>query len=297
MVGGDYQRECFGNDYTQSASWDTVYNTLLKQLQNGYYVMVRVSIRGTCGHFVALDYIDTSSKTIYIMDPGSSTKENLSDYSGRILGYATFKTNASNASQYILNGKRSGSGRGKFSKNTATFTGRGKDSKFTFANINSSISQRKGRLAMKYSKPEYFEAPTGQGRGVSGLVSYDQIKNTSSYSKSTTSSNNNQVTASNNYIGSSSTTIGGGNSSGNGIDLNQLISLISIIANNADKMDAILQLLGAIATNTQNTSTAISNNNKSKTTNNNGLSALRNALDSNSSGIDIANAVYQIAKS
>ena len=41
----------------------------------------------------------------------------------------------------------------------------------------------------------------------------------------------------------------------------------------------------------------ISNNNKSKTTNNNGLSALRNALDSNSSGIDIANAVYQIAKS
>ena len=297
MTGVDYQRTCFGNDYTQSASWDTVYNTLLKQLQNGYYVMVRVSIRGTCGHFVALDYIDTSSKTIYIMDPGSSTKENLSDYSGRILGYATFKTNASNASQYILNGKRSGSGRGKFSKNTATFTGRGKDSKFTFANINSSISQRKGRLAMKYSKPEYFEAPTGQGRGVSGLVSYDQIKNTSSYSKSTTSSNNNQVTASNNYIGSSSTTIGGGNSSGNGIDLNQLISLISIIANNADKMDAILQLLGAIATNTQNTSTAISNNNKSKTTNNNGLSALRNALDSNSSGIDIANAVYQIAKS
>lgn len=297
MTGVDYQRTCFGNDYTQSASWDTVYNTLLKQLQNGYYVMVRVSIRGTCGHFVALDYIDTSSKTIYIMDPGSSTKENLSDYSGRILGYATFKTNASNASQYILNGKRSGSGRGKFSKNTATFTGRGKDSKFTFANINSSISQRKGRLAMKYSKPEYFEAPTGQGRGVSGLVSYDQIKNTSSYSKSTTSSNNNQVTSSNNYIGSSSTTIGGGNSSGNGIDLNQLISLISIIANNADKMDAILQLLGAIATNTQNTSTAISNNNKSKTTNNNGLSALRNALDSNSSGIDIANAVYQIAKS
>lgn len=297
MTGVDYQRTCFGNDYTQSASWDTVYNTLLKQLQNGYYVMVRVSIRGTCGHFVALDYIDTSSKTIYIMDPGSSTKENLSDYSGRILGYATFKTNASNASQYILNGKRSGSGRGKFSKNTATFTGRGKDSKFTFTNINSSISQRKGRLAMKYSKPEYFEAPTGQGRGVSGLVSYDQIKNTSSYSKSTTSSNNNQVTASNNYIGSSSTTIGGGNSSGNGIDLNQLISLISIIANNADKMDAILQLLGAIATNTQNTSTAISNNNKSKTTNNNGLSALRNALDSNSSGIDIANAVYQIAKS
>lgn len=298
MTGVDYQRECFGSDYTQSASWDTIYNTLLKQLQDGYYVMIRVSIHGDCGHFVALDYIDTSSKSIYIMDPGASRKENLTDYSGRVLGYGTFKTNASNASQYILNGKRSGSGRGKFSKNTSSFTGRGNDNKYTFANINSSVNKRIGRQMMKYTKPEHFYPPTGQGRGVSGLVSYDQIKNNNSTSTTsmTTSPNSiNQVTASNNYIGSASTI--GTSSGGNGIDLNQLISLISIIANNADKMDAILQLLGAIATNTQNTSTAISNNNKSKTTNNNGLSALRNALDSNSSGIDIANAVYQIAKS
>lgn len=301
MTGVDYQKWCFGQDFTQSASWDTIYNTLLKQLQDGYYVMIRVSIHGTCGHFVALDYIDTSSKTIYIMDPGSSHKENLTDYSGRILGYATFKTNASNASQYILNGKRSGSGRGKFSKNTSSFTntGRGNNNKYTFANINSSVNKRIGRQMMKYTKPEHFYPPTGQGRGVSGLVSYDQIKNnansTSTTSMTTSPNNNNQIIASNNYIGSASTI--GTSSGGNGIDLNQLISLISIIANNADKMDAILQLLGAIATNTQNTSTAISNNNKSKTTNNNGLSALRNALDSNSSGIDIAKAVYQIAKS
>lgn len=299
MTGVDYQRNCFGGDYTQSASWDTIYNTLLKQLQDGYYVMIRVSIHGDCGHFVALDYIDTSSKTIYIMDPGASRKENLTDYSGRVLGYGTFKTNASNASQYILNGKRSGSGRGKFSKNTSSFTGRGNDNKYTFANINSSVNKRIGRQMMKYTKPEHFYPPTGQGRGVSGLVSYDQIKNntnsTSTTSMTTSPNNNNQIIASNNYIGSASTI--GTSSGGNGIDLNQLISLISIIANNADKMDAILQLLGAIATNTQNTSTAISNNNKSKTTNNNGLSALRNALDSNSSGIDIANAVYQIAKS
>lgn len=301
MTGVDYQKWCFGQDFTQSASWDTIYNTLLKQLQDGYYVMIRVSIHGTCGHFVALDYIDTSSKTIYIMDPGSSHKENLTDYSGRILGYATFKTNTSNASQYILNGKRSGSGRGKFSKNTSSFTntGRGNNNKYTFANINSSVNKRIGRQMMKYTKPEHFYPPTGQGRGVSGLVSYDQIKNntnsTSTTSMTTSPNNNNQIIASNNYIGSASTI--GTSSGGNGIDLNQLISLISIIANNADKMDAILQLLGAIATNTQNTSTAISNNNKSKTTNNNGLSALRNALDSNSSGIDIAKAVYQIAKS
>ena len=41
---------------------------------------------------------------------------------------------------------------------------------------------------------------------------------------------------------------------------------------------------------------AVKNNNKS-TPSKNGLSALRNALDSNSSGIDIAKAVYQIAQS
>ena len=68
MTGVDYQKWCFGQDFTQSASWDTIYNTLLKQLQDGYYVMIRVSIHGTCGHFVALDYIDTSSKTIYIIN-------------------------------------------------------------------------------------------------------------------------------------------------------------------------------------------------------------------------------------
>ena len=59
----------------------------------------------------------------------------------------------------------------------------------------------------------------------------------------------------------------------------------------------MLQLLGAIATNTENTTTAVTNkNNKSSNTGGNGLSALRNALDSNSSGIDIAKAVYQIAQ-
>ena len=80
------------------------------------------------------------------------------------------------------------------------------------------------------------------------------------------------------------------------IDLNQLIGLINVIANNADKMDAVLQLLGTIATNTENTTTAVTNKNNN-TSPKNGLSALRSALDSNGSGMDIVNAVYQIAKS
>ena len=75
-----------------------------------------------------------------------------------------------------------------------------------------------------------------------------------------------------------------------------MIGLINVIANNSDKMDAVLKLLGTIAVNTENTSNAVTNNNKS-TPSKNGLSALRNALDSNSSGIDIAKAVYQIAQS
>jgi hypothetical protein len=63
-------------------------------------------------------------------------------------------------------------------------------------------------------------------------------------------------------------------------------------------MDAVLQLLGSIAVNTENTTNAISTNkNSNNSTSKNGLSALRTALDSNSSGVDIANAVYQIAKS
>lgn len=186
-----------------------------------------------------------------------------------------------------------GSGNGRFGR------GSSRNTKPNFAKLNRiGIAKKKytdhglvSNIVAKDIDRNIKSGAYGRGKNNVELKSYDSIHTNSNY----TASINNKKLSSNNYIGSASTI--GTSSSGNGIDLNQLISLISIIANNADKMDAILQLLGAIATNTQNTSTAISNNNKSKTTNNNGLSALRNALDSNSSGIDIANAVYQIAKS
>lgn len=186
-----------------------------------------------------------------------------------------------------------GSGNGRFGR------GSSRNTKPNFAKLNRiGIAKKKytdhglvSNIVAKDIDRNIKSGAYGRGKNNVELKSYDSIHTNSNY----TASINNKKLSSNNYIGSASTI--GTSSGSNGIDLNQLISLISIIANNADKMDAILQLLGAIATNTQNTSTAISNNNKSKTTNNNGLSALRNALDSNSSGIDIANAVYQIAKS
>lgn len=186
-----------------------------------------------------------------------------------------------------------GSGNGRFGR------GSSRNTKPNFAKLNRiGIAKKKytdhglvSNIVAKDIDRNIKSGAYGRGKNNVELKPYDSIHTNSNY----TASINNKKLSSNNYIGSASTI--GTSSSGNGIDLNQLISLISIIANNADKMDAILQLLGAIATNTQNTSTAISNNNKSKTTNNNGLSALRNALDSNSFGIDIANAVYQIAKS
>lgn len=142
------------------------------------------------------------------------------------------------------------------------------------------------------------------GRGI--LKSLDDIKQNSINRKLFSTSSNNlsssNISSTNNntrnnhlskssYIGENTLT------TNTSIDLGQLINLIGIIANNSDKIDTVLQLLGAIATNTENTTTAVTNkNNKSSNTGGNGLSALRNALDSNSSGIDIAKAVYQIAQ-
>lgn len=146
----------------------------------------------------------------------------------------------------------------------------------------------------------YIYTAEHNGRGI--LKSLDSVQqhtsnstlfsgNTKRHSSSNTNSSVNSIT--NNSVSSYS-----GTNNNTSIDLNQLINLINVIANNSDKMDAILQLLGTIAVNTENTSTAItSKNNNKNSPSKNGLSALRNALDSNSSGIDIAKAVYQIAQS
>ena len=299
MTGVEYQRNCFGSDYSGSSSWDTIYNTLLDALNSGYYVMIRVTIKGSCGHFVALDYIDTSSKEIYIMDPGSSTKEKLSDYgAGKVLGYATFKTSASSAKQYILNGQRTGSGRGKgnYNENTYSFkSGRGIN-KYTRSNINSSINKHNARKLMHMSIPEKMEPPTGAGRGLYGLTRYDSInKSISSNSNTVTSTNTNSNTSS---LGFNNSGINNNLfTTNNNLDLNTLLALVNTIANNSEQIATIVALLSTIANNTNQTEKKSTNNINNNQNTKNGLAALRNALDSNSSGIDIVKAVYQIAQS
>lgn len=184
-------------------------------------------------------------------------------------------------------------------------SGRGKG-KVDFAKLNSKIQ--------KIHKPSEGESSIGTdtyrnaihgktGRGNGILKSLDEVqtytKNKQLFGDNSTYSSGNITKQSTTRYTSTSNSISDNNitNTNNSIDLNQLITLINVIANNSDKMDAILQLLGTIAVNTENTSTAVSNNNKQITGSKNGLSALRNALDNNSSGVDIAKAVYQIAKS
>lgn len=271
--------EAFGSNSTWygNSSWETIYNTLLGELKEGNYVMIKVTISHNGMHFIALDYIDTTNKEIYIMDPGS-TKTKLSEYGAdKVIGYAAFKSSASNASQYILNGTRSASGRGKkkdVKKSTA------------FA-----------------PERQIIERPTGRGNA-SVLRSYDDIHTGRGKSAShTPSSRSNAPYRSSgngvNRYSSNSTSISGLGAGGSSMDFNQLIQLIQVIANNSDKIDAITGLLATIASNTENTINAV-NNNKSQpktNSNSNGLAAIRNALDSNNTGESIIDAIYQIARS
>jgi hypothetical protein len=211
---------------------------------------------------------------------------------------------------YVVRYKgNSGSGRGKGKNQNKKIISNTSTNKYKKASIGSgehikkvpwSVQQnidRIGREGLKAYKNQ-------TGRGI--LKSLDEVKQNSMNRKLFSTSSNNlsssNISSTNNntrnnhlskssYIGENTLT------TNTSIDLGQLINLIGIIANNSDKIDTVLQLLGAIATNTENTTTAVTNkNNKSSNTGGNGLSALRNALDSNSSGIDIAKAVYQIAQ-
>ena len=145
---------------------------------------------------------------------------------------------------------------------------------------------------------------TGNGRGKDILKSLDSVR---------TSTNNNgintlQSTASNsksiNNIGTNSysnntsgyNNYSNNNSNNESININQLLQFVSVIANNSDKINSIIELLGVIATNTENNASKTNNTSKNSKNNNGGLAALRNALDTNSSGIDIVKAVYEIAR-
>ena len=273
--------EAFGSNATSygHTSWDDIYKTLLGELEQGHYVMIKVTISHSGMHFVALDYIDTSTKEIYIMDPGSTTKTKLSEYGAdSVLGYASFNCSTSSASQYILDGTRAASGRAK------------KNSKNKQSGIN--------RL---FSVPErqVIEHPTGRGANV--LRSYDDVRASSSAMGRRSNNSSSGVTG-RAYSGTRYNNSASGTqsfASGSSFDFGQLIQLIQVIANNSDKMDAITALLGTIASNTENTITAVNNTTQKpgNSRNSNGLAAIRNALDSNNSGEDIIKAVYQIAQS
>ena len=204
----------------------------------------------------------------YIIENGT-----LPDASACIGSYISAENFEGRKADIIIRYNSGGSGRGK--------------NKVNYNRLNN--------ISKKIPKPFYNkENPNGtspSGRGV--LKSFDAIRqNNRSYTSTGRSSRNVNGYNLNNGI----TVNSNGSISNTSIDLNQLIGLINVIANNADKMDAVLQLLGTIATNTENTTTAVTNKNNN-TSPKNGLSALRSALDSNGSGMDIVNAVYQIAKS
>lgn len=191
-----------------------------------------------------------------------------------------------------------GSGRGKgqdkkASSNTSLEKYKKANSNDHIKKMPWSVQQNIDKLAMQGRNPNQA------GRGI--LKSFDEVKsnvsNRSLFGNNQTTKSSTTTSSSNYNSSSTSSSNAFSNTNNNSIDLNQLISLINIIANNSDKIDAVVQLLATIATNTENTSTAITKgNNKSPTAKNN-LSALRSALDSNNSGMDIVKAVYQIAQS
>ena len=104
------------------SSYEAIYNAVVDSMKQGYFLVGWVY-----NHYVAIDYVDTSKKVIYIMDPGyngvncwydenhpESIAEGDSGYtmvSGPkdkyIKGIVRYKSSTSNASVYLLNGRRS----------------------------------------------------------------------------------------------------------------------------------------------------------------------------------------------
>jgi hypothetical protein len=188
-------------------------------------------------------------------------------------------------------GKQSGSGRGKersanYLKNTiGAFSDNGKlSNEITKAVINSEAGSSfgYGKAVRKNSGKGIFDKMDDTKAWVDSWTNDDSDVTTTGSKASTTSSS--VVHTSANYGTTSS------------IDLAQMIDLIKIIATNSDKINSIIALLGAIATNTENTTTAV-NSSSAKPKESNALSALRSALSNSGSGADIINAVYKIAQS
>ena len=193
----------------------------------------------------------------------------------------------------IDNASEDGTGRGKYSR--AIVKNYGKEGPESKPGI---VGDYDGTHAHRGAK-----AKTGRGNetSIGVLKSYDSISrnHTNSGRGNVYNSNSPSIHVSNTGRGSIMGAIDNTNAQYDGDNLANIIRLAAIIADNSNKIDDILTILAAIAVNTENTTNAIGNSNNKKTPNGskNGLSALRAALNSNNSGEDIINAIYQIAKS
>ena len=249
-----------------------------------------------CGDSVGHGIQDSVKLAKYYLENGNKLPENDGTIGAWTIQDGSGPHDAGSSAK-VIRYKGSGSGRGK--GNNSKVTSSNVISKYKSSGIKGCTSDMPFSIQNRINRLNK-EMNSNTGRG-SILKSFDEVK--SNVSNKSLFGNNQTTkssitTSSSNYNSSNSSSSNAFSTTGNNsIDLNQLINLINIIANNSDKIDAIVQLLATIATNTENTSTAITKgNNKSPTAKNN-LSALRSALDSNNSGMDIVKAVYQIAQS
>lgn len=331
----------------QGKSFDELYNFVVESMQQGYFLIGHVT-----NHFCCIDYVDTAHKVIFIMDPGfrancwydGNNKPSCLDSSDigytmtsgpsskKILGVIRYKSSVSNASCYVLNGRRSfdslhetgDAPNATIGASTGTTTTNAEDTASYAAANTSEDGSGRGKYGRGWNSvggPEVRPGTSGDYDGThehlarsdsSSKTSTGVLKSYDNISRRHTNSGRGNV-----YGNSNTTSIA--THSGRGTVMNAIsdaysqygdpnslanvIRLAAIIADNSNKIDDVLAVLATIAVNTENTTAAIGNNmsgsgnNKPANSSKNGLSALRTALNDNNSGEDIINAIYQIAKS
>ena len=306
-------------------SFDELYNYVVSSMQQGYFLMGHVS-----NHYCCIDYVDTAHKIIFIMDPAFSVNcwydgENKPDVLDStdagytmtdgpehrtIQGVVRYKSSTTDASAYLLNGRRSfDSLHPNGGAPNATISGEGKYGRSSESVVYPKVTGKQG--PQRLPSGEMADADNHSMRNNRSFTAYELKKarasgsgrgivNESFYGDSAMGTTNSNYhgsargsTSNSNYHGSS------GYGGTGGSDLTEIIKLITTIANNSDKMDSLLAILGTIAVNTENTAKATTTKtttNSKPNTPKNGLAALRTALDNSNNGQDIINAIYQIAK-
>ena len=321
-------------------SYDELYNYVVSSMEQGYFLMGHVSEHYCCIDYVdtahkvifimdpAFDvncWYDGNNKPD-ILDSSDSGYTMSGGPEGRkIEGVVRYKSSVSSASSYLLNGRRSfdslhpnggapnatitGEGiTGRAKDNNTSLSGKAINNIIKSNNINKGLTGPEKSITGQYvdvdgsarRNSRSFSGRSGRGNSDTGVLrAYGTSNiNTTSNNKSKSNPNYHGTSATASY--NSSYRSGNNNYTYTDNDLTEIIKLITTIANNSEKMDSLLTILGTIAVNTENTSnntkTTNQSNNKANTPKN-GLAALRNALNNNDNGQDIINAIYQIAKS